>query len=319
VKADPLLADPSPQSRPFPFFRFNHAFGPEECATLDVLFSARDGWQARDEAFYSCFLRDVSAEVSPDLLRDVLARMRTITGLPLTEKVVVSAQRMDSGQAIGVHSDRPSLGYEIARLVVSLNPRWRPEDGGVLELYEAPEGSPVESIEPDYDVAFAFILHETSHHGVSRVTRTRRTVVFNFWHAANTPELADAVASLFVDMHFSELPSALDPIAAAAESDLAEDITFRASSAALALHRWGFDQETVVSGFRFSAGLEAAHQTEMDESAAAVHLADYVARLQTDPFDVQRWNALRNALASMKPFPRLMPLWRLCLPAFERT
>ncbi len=306
-----MLADPRHRSEPFPFFSQCQALGEERCVSLARLFTTEADWQARDDSFYSCFLRDVSAEVPEELLAAVLHRMRAITGLPLTDQVVVSAQRMEPGQAVGVHSDRPLLGYESARLVLQLNPGWRPEHGGLLQLHESPAGPPVVALEPEHDAAFGFVLHEGSYHAVTPVSRTRRSVVFNFWHAANTPELAEAVAALFANMHFNELPSALNPIASAAEASLPEDATFRASLAALALHRWGYDDTAVIHGYRFSAGLSS---TVVDERAAAVRLADWIAQLRTGAFNLPRWQELRRDLAAFEPNPRLMPLWRLCVP-----
>jgi len=309
-----MLSNASHHSRPFSCFRCEQAFDPAQCALLDALFVVQGGWQARDDSFYSCFLREVTAELPASLLVDVRARMRTITGLALADDVVVTAQRMEPGQAVGVHSDQPWLGYEVARLVVQLNADWQRENGGALELYESLDGAPVERIEPAYNAAFGFLLHEGSYHGVSKVSRTRRTVVFNFWHVANTPQLADAVAALFADMHFSELPAALDPIAVSAETHLPEDTTFRASLAALALRRWGYDDETVVDGYRASASLSSQLDV-IDERTAAIRLAAWVAHLKTGTFDLPRWQELQGALAGTGSFPRLMPLWGLCLGA----
>ncbi len=309
-----MLSDPRHQNEPFPFFRCDRAFGAEACAGFEELFAAEASWQARDDAFYSCFLRDVTAELPAELLRAAAVRMRAITGLALTDQVVVSAQRMEPGQVVGVHSDRPLLGYEGARLVLQLNHAWRREHGGLLELYDSPEGVPVAEVEPVYDAAFGFLLHEGSYHGVQRVSRTRRSLVFNFWHAANSPELADAVEALFADLHFPELPAALDPVATEAESRLPEEVTFHASLAAVALHRWGYDAATVVSGYRFAAEPGPADNVALDERAAAVRLADWLAHLKTGSFDVQRWQKLQRTLAGTPP-PRLLPLWNLCLPA----
>jgi hypothetical protein len=313
-----MLPNPTRHSRPFPYFRCEPAFTAETCVALEQLFVVQAGWQARNDAFYSCFLRDVTAEISQNLRRDVVDRMRAISGLPLTDHVAVSAQRMEPGQSVGVHSDRPLLGYEIARLVVQLTPSWKPESGGLLELYATEAGPAVESIEPRHNSAFGFELHESSLHGVSRVTRTRSSVVFNFWHAANTPELSAVVADLFEDARFSELPASLVPIAAEAEAHLPEDVTFRASLAAFALQRWGYDDVVVCSGYQISAGLGAAGADPMDERAAALQLADWVAGLRTGCFDASAWQRLQRHFEGTAPAARLMPLWPLCLPESPR-
>jgi hypothetical protein len=250
------------------------------------------------------------------LLRDIAGRVREITRHPLTDAVQVTAQQVEPGQSIGVHSDRPLLGYEFVRLVLQLNAGWRPPHGGVLELYASPDEPAVVRLDPTYDVAFGFVLHENSHHGVTEVSRLRRSMVFNFWHVANSPELRDAVHNLFADARFSELPSALNPLAEWAELQLPEDTTYHASLAALALHRLGYGDTTVVAAYRHSAGLPIERTLSMEEQAAT-RLADWVARLYLQPFNVTGWELLCSELRETEPFARLAPIWGLCLPSIR--
>ena len=308
-----MLSEPKHHDTPFPFFYVDSAFSDEQCAALEGLFSQDAEWQHRDGAFYRCSLREVTADIPAAFQAEVLNKMREITGLPLTNRLMVTAQRMLPGQVIGIHSDRPLLGYEIARLVVQLNKHWQAEHGGVLELFSSPQTAAVFSVNPEYNKAFGFTLHVNSYHGVTEVTQPRQSVVFNFWHPANTAELAEHLQALFANMHFSELPTALDAIAAVAELSLPEDTTFRASLAALALHRWGYDETTIVAGYQHSAGLSICDANDA-ETYAAVRLADWVAYLFRDSFDLARWHVLQRELENMEPFTRLMPTWQLCLP-----
>lgn len=308
-----MLSQPIHHDSPFPFFVVNAAFSEEQCAALERLFLQDAEWQHWDGAFYRCSLRDVTEHIPAAFQTEVLGRMREITGLPLTNRVVVTAQRMLPGQVIGIHSDRPLVGYEITRLVVQLNKQWHAEHGGVLELFASPESSAVFRANPEYNKAFGFLLHGGSYHGVTEVTQSRQTVVFNFWHAANTPELAAHLQALFANMHFSELPTGLNPIAAAAELSLPEDTTFRAGMAAIALHRWGYDEITVITGYQHSAGLSLC-DTNDAETYAAVLLADWVAYLYRDSFDLARWKILQRELEGIEVFKRLMSTWQLCLP-----
>ncbi len=310
-----MLLQPTHHQNPFPFFAVDAAFSEEQCAVLEQLFIQESGWQHRDGAFYRCSLRDVTDEIAVTFHIEMLARMREITGLPLVERFMVTAQRMLPGHVIGVHSDRPFLGYEVARLVVQLNKHWQAEHGGVLELFASPEGEAIFTVNPEHNKAFGFLLHPKSYHGVTEVTQPRQTVVFNFWHVANTPELETHIKALCANLNFSELPAALDPFASAAEESLPEDVTFRAGTAAIALHRWGYDAATVVSGYQLSAGLDDG-DTHDAETYAAVRLADWVAYLYRDSFDLARWEALRGELEGMDMFPRLLSTWRLCLPDF---
>jgi hypothetical protein len=311
-----MLLQPDHHHHPFAFFLVDAAFSEAQCAALEQLFSQDREWQHQDGVFYRCSLSDVTEIIPATFQAEILARMREITGLPLVNRVVVTAQRMLPGQVIGIHSDRPLLGYEIARLVVQLNKQWQAEHGGVLELFLSPEGEAEFSINPEYNKAVGFLLHADSYHAVTEVTQPRLTVVFNFWHMANTPELAAHVQALFANLHFSEFPATLNPVASAAESSLSEEVTFRAGTAAIALHRWGYDAATIVTGYQHSAGLSTCDTSDA-ETYAAVLLADWVAYLYRDSFDLVRWNRLQSALAEIKIFPRLVPTWGLCLPEWK--
>jgi hypothetical protein len=313
-----LLLQPDHHHHPFPFFFVKAAFSEEQCAALELLFLQDNSWQHQDGVFYRASLCDVTAAIPATFQAEILARMRDITGLPLVDRMLVTAQRMLPGHVIGIHSDRPLLGYEIARLVVQLNKQWQPEHGGVLQLFSSPQGEAVFSVNPEYNKAVGFLLHADSYHAVTEVSQPRQSVVFNFWHMANTPELAAQIEALFANLHFSEFPAALNAIASAAESNLPEDVTFRAGTAAIALHRWGYDAATIVAGYQHSAGLSTCDSSDA-ETYAAVLLADWVAYLYRDTFDLLRWNHLQNALAGIEMFPRLMPIWQLCLPEWQEV
>ncbi len=308
-----MLSQPKHHDNPFPFFYVDAAFSEQQCTALEGLFLLEGGWQHRDGAFYRCSLRDVTENIPATFQTEVLARMREITRLPLVNRMLVTAQRMLPGQVIGIHSDRPLLGYEIFRLVVQLNKQWQTEHGGVLQLYSSPESEVMFSVNPDYNKAFGFILNVDSYHGVTEVTQPRQTVVFNFWHAANTPELAAHVQALFDNVKFSQLPTALDPIASTAEISLPEEITLHAGTAAIALHRWGYDQSTIITGYLHSAGISICDSNDA-ETYAAVLVADWVAYLHRNSFNMARWDILHRQLKGIEIFTRLKPTWQLCLP-----
>ncbi len=157
------------------------------------------------------------------------------------------------------------------------------------------------------------MLHADSHHGVTEVAAPRRTVVFNFWHAANTPELAAHVQALFAKLTFAELPAVLNPVAADAEANLPEDTTYLAGTTAVALQCWGYDDATVVAGYRYSAGLSTGESVDV-EAHAAVLLADWVAHLYRESFDLARWELLRGELDGRERVTRLRSTWGLCFP-----
>ncbi len=261
-----MLLHPDHHHHPFPFFFVKAAFSEEQCVALERLFSQESEWQHHDGGFYRCSICDVTAAIPATFQTEIIARMREITGLPLVDRMLVTVQRMLPGHVIGIHSDRPLLGYEIARLVVQLNKQWQAEHGGVLELFSSPQDEAVFSVNPEYNKAVGFLLHADFYHAVTEVNQPRQSVVFNFWHMANTPELAAHVQALFANLHFSEFPAALNPIASAAESSLPEDVTFRAGTAAIALHRWGYDAATIVTGYQHSAGLSTCDNSDAGSS-----------------------------------------------------
>ena len=307
-----MLAHPRHHHTPFPYFVAGPAFSGEQCAMLEQVFFNHGDWQHRDGAFYRCALRDVTAEIPAAFLGEVTTRMREITGLPLVERILVTAQIMTPGQSIGIHSDRPLLGYESVRLVVQLNPNWQAEHGGVLQLFASPEGEVVAEIHPVFNAAFGFVLNEHSYHAVTQVTQPRHSLVFNFWHAANTAELAAHVQALFANFHFSELPASLNPVITEAEQALPEDTTLLAGTTAIALQRWGYDDATIAAGYQYSTGLPT-QAAKGSETWAAIRLADWVAHLHRESFDLVQWESLRSELEGTEVFTRLMPTWRLCL------
>ena len=310
-----MLSQPIHHDKPFPFFYIDTAFSEEQCAVLEDLFLLYGYWKHRDVAFYRCSLRDVTENIPVTFQTEVLARMREITGLPLVNRVLVTAQRMLPGQVIGIHSDRPLLGYEIFRLVVQLNREWQTKHGGVLQLFSSPDSELMFSVNPEYNKAFGFMLNVDSYHGVTEVTQPRQTVVFNFWHAANTSELAAHVQALFNNIKFSDLPTSLDAVATSAELSLPEDTTLHAGTAAIALQRWGYDESTIEIGYQHSAGLTLCDSNDA-ETYAAVLLADWLAYLHRNSFDLARWEILHRQLDGIEIFTRLKPTWPLCLPEF---
>jgi 2OG-Fe(II) oxygenase superfamily len=312
IKA-PLLSHPIHHQHPFPFFTVSEAFTREQCARLEQLFVGEEAWRPQEGEFYRCSFLDATGAMPRKFLSDMHARMRVLTGLPLMDHVEVTAQRMLPGQTIGVHSDRPLLGFELVRVVIQLNRHWQKEHGGVLHLYERLDGPACLNIHPTYNSAVGFVLHPNSYHAVTQVSHPRHTLVFNFWHEANTEALAAHLKALFANLNFSEFPEALNGIATAAEAQLAEEITLRAGTAALALSRWGYDTDTIVRGYQVSAGL-CSHDGLSGEARSAIRLAEWVANLYQESFDLARWTCLQNDLRGHLRYARLAPTLALCFP-----
>ena len=94
----------------YPYFTAEAAFSPAVCARLEGLFDQDLPWRAHGGSFYEVRNCDVTDRLEPDLLAALAARTRTLTGLPLTQRVAITAQTMEPGQRIGESStsDRPA-------------------------------------------------------------------------------------------------------------------------------------------------------------------------------------------------------------------
>ena len=308
---------------PFHHVTLSKVFDASRANRLLALFSPSSEWQARDDSFYRCFLREVTRELPQPWLRALARAMRSLTGLPLTQQVSVTAQRMDPGQAIGVHSDRPLVGYEIARLVAFIGATSSsdaPPRGGVLELYGSPPTSPVRSIPPKPNTAFAFVLDDNSHHAVTEALDARHSLVFNFWHAANTKELALAVGNLFDEASFAELPQSLDPIAERADRDHTEAVSQLAHLTALALHRWGLDEALVKRGFEWSLRRPSsdARPRLASDGEVEIALAEWAARLHVGSFELDRWDELSAMVGDARVPESVRSFRELAVPSSAR-
>ncbi len=294
-----MLADPVHRAHPYPCFTVEPAFSPEVCDRLEGLFDQDLPWREHGGSFYEVRNCDLTERLDPPFLTALAGRMGALTGLPLTQQVAVTAQTMAPGQRIGVHSDRPLVGYESARLVVQLNRHWQPGDGGVLQVHDDEAGSRVLASQPPrFNSAFGFALHPGSFHSVTVTAKPRRTLVFNFWHLGNSPALGEAVQALFARMQFGELPRSLDQDRTQAEATLAEEQTYLALVVATALQRWGLPESVILAGYQAALGapMPAEHA-----AATAVTLARWAARLHVAGFDLAEWQGLSPVLAAIGP------------------
>ena len=316
-----MLANPAHHQYPYPYFTAGPAFSPALCAHLEGLFDQDLPWLAHGGSFYEVHNCDVTDRLAPEFLAALAQRARTLTGLPLIDRVAVTAQTMAPGARIGVHTDRPLAGWEAARFVVQLNRDWQPADGGLFQVHDDEAGTRVcASQAPRFNSAVGFIMHRGSYHSVTETTRHRRTLVCNFWHVGNSQALADAVQALFAHMQFGELPRRLDPDRSAAEASLPEEQTYRALVVATALQRWGFADSLIRDGYRAVTIPAAAPATDC-AAGVAIALAQWAAQLYCEDFDPAQWQRLRVALAPLPPtdcsplaafgevaFPSLWPL-----------
>jgi len=296
-----LLANPTHHRHPYPFFTVEPAFSPALCAHLEGLFDQDLPWRAHGGSFYEVRNCDVTDRLEPDFLAALAARTRTLTGLPLTQRVAVTAQTMEPGQRIGVHTDRPLAGWEIARLVVQFTRAWQEGDGGVLQAHDDEAGTRVcASQAPRFNSVFGFIMHRDSYHSVTETKKHRRVLVCNFWHVGNSPALGDAVQALFARKQFGDLPRLLDADRRAAEQSLPEEQTYRALVVATALARWGLPETVIRDGYRAATALAAPPATYC-AAGAAIALAEWAAQLYVEDFELTQWQRLNLALGPLRP------------------
>jgi hypothetical protein len=292
---------------PFPFFTAEDALPAVFLSALDALFAAEQTWALHQDAFYRAWLCDVSDRIAPEPRAALIARMSAITGLPLTDRLQVTIQRMEPGQYAGPHTDRPLLGYEVARLIVQLSADWRPEHGGALLLHRDAAGEQtVLRRPPRHNTAFGFVMGPRSFHSVEPTTTTRRTVVFNFWHIGNTEALAGHVRGLLARVRFDRLPTSLDDLIDEAERSRPEEDSFRAGCIASLLQNLGLDEAVIAAGYRLGLDSELC-----EDGADPIRIAAWVQWLQHERFDVQRWAELAPVLRRALRDPALADLARL--------
>jgi hypothetical protein len=296
-----LLSNPTHHLHPYPYFTAEPAFSPAVCARLERLFEQDLPWREHGGSFYEVRNCDLTERMDPAFLAALANRLRTLTGLPLADRVAVTAQTMAPGQRIGVHSDRPLVGFESVRLVVQCNHGWQSGDGGILRVHDDEAGTRVCAGQaPRFNSAFGFVMHPGSYHSVTETAKPRRTLVFNFWHVGNSPALADSVKALFARMQFAGLPRSLDPIRIQAEEALPEDRTYRALVVATALQRWGLPERVILDGYRAATYPPTAPGTD-SAASSAIALAQWAARLYVEDFDLALWNRLSLAFPPIRP------------------
>ena len=279
-----LLQQPQHHSHPFSYFTCADALPEALLERLCGLYAQPLVWQHHTDSFYRAYLSDVSEHLDAGFCASLSARMASLLGMPLTARIRATLQRMEPGQYALPHTDRPLVGYEAARLVVQLNPSWSPSDGGLLGIHPDAQGAQtVVCHAPGWNTAFGFAMGPRSFHSVQEVRSTRRTLVLNFWHAANTEALAAWVAAQLEGMRF-DFDGELARLASDAEPRVSEEDSLRAGCVAHLLLRWGFAEAVVCEGYR--AGLR---DLTGREGEGAVLLARWVARLWLEEFDARLW------------------------------
>ena len=122
------------------------------------------------------------AMFQPGGLADLEQSATALFGQPLHLHGPIIAHRMEPGQGVGVHSDKPMPGEETHRIIVQLSRPTRLADGGHFVLLAGENPRLARRILPRaHNTAIAFRLGEDSPHAITTVRAGMRySVVLSF-------------------------------------------------------------------------------------------------------------------------------------------
>lgn len=187
------LADARLRTEPFRYVLGMRPFPREVAEAAHKWLDGHAPWRRHVHYFFDQFEYNLIDAKLPPLLHEGLVSARTLRGLRermealfsvrLADVFSVTAHRLVPGQGIGVHTDRPLLGYESHRMVVHLGPEFRDQNGGHLMFFDGPaERDFVQAFRTVHNSAVAFELSPDSYHAVGELARgVRYTVVYSFW------------------------------------------------------------------------------------------------------------------------------------------
>ena len=178
-------------SQPFPYVVSPESLDPDvSCRILAWLESAAP-WRLVETDFYEQFEFSLSdSQPSPELaflrssdfLAAVKARMASLFGTALGDRVDATAHRLVPGQRIRLHNDFIA-GAETHRLMIQLNRGWKDENGGFLFFFNSADPADLHKIfRPVHNSAVAFAITPESYHAVSALHAGERyTLVYSFY------------------------------------------------------------------------------------------------------------------------------------------
>jgi 2OG-Fe(II) oxygenase superfamily len=179
--------------RPYPHAVGEQLFVPELVDAWLRTLETVSMWRPQDGGFYAADAIAITPSDAPDaMMREMLQpaglRMLEDAASTLFETTLrlhgpVIAHRMQPGQGVGIHSDKPAEGEETHRIVVFLARVPRPADeGGHFLVLDGPTVSHARGIiELTPNTAVAFSLNDESYHAVTSVIRgTRFSLVLSF-------------------------------------------------------------------------------------------------------------------------------------------
>lgn len=217
-------------------------------AALDKALAEAEAWQ-RYDSFYRCWIAPAPCDVPDELTRE----LEGLVGIPLCASPRLTVQRMDPGDGATVHTDRPLLGYESARLIIHLSRGWKPSHGGLFSVH--PDANATKTLRqhpPLRGSGVALALRPHAYHSVEPTHAARTTAVFHFAHPGNTPELAATLERVLGGASFAGLPASLHATMDVAEATLPEERTLYAGLVAVLVLSWGHGHSTALEAYRAS-------------------------------------------------------------------
>ena len=181
------------EDQPFEHFFGNGGLSPAQLARWLGWLEAEAPWKLTIAEFYeqyefslldAVYIPAIHHLVSDDTLAILKECMSEHFHCPLSERVDITAHKLVPGQTIRIHNDYISDG-ETHRLLLQINPDWKPGHGGYLMLFDGPDPRAVSKIiKPQSGSVQAFAISPASYHAVSTVHAGRRfTIVYSFYSA----------------------------------------------------------------------------------------------------------------------------------------
>jgi Rps23 Pro-64 3,4-dihydroxylase Tpa1-like proline 4-hydroxylase len=152
--------------------------------------SRRGKLMSNDETIFGSFTRHLLHHLNSGIFIHFLEALTGIADLIPDPDVSTNLRHFEPGGCLGVHADynfhpRFRLDRRV-NLILYLNPTWRAEWGGQLELWDAAMSRCVRRVEPEFNRCIVFNTTDTTFHGFPEPLRcppgvTRRSLQLYFF------------------------------------------------------------------------------------------------------------------------------------------
>ena len=191
-----VSSSPALSSKPFRYALLDKPLEPGSATRLLRWMDEYAPWRLKEASFYTQYEfhllqlseRNPFSELfSPAALGGLIKWVERSFNIPLSERVEVSAHKLERSHKIRIHTDFVSNDpseRESHRLLIQLNEGWSPEMGGKLVLFNSEDASDVHRvIAPRHNSGLVFELSSKSYHAVTPVQAGDRfTLVVSFYH-----------------------------------------------------------------------------------------------------------------------------------------